>query len=88
MVLMFLNVADDEAKPQEEVCTGKQHAEADCQTLVADGRRRRRWRSWEPLELSNKKYEALLKERKKEPVEDFIKKNIVSQFTSLCSAAH
>ena len=39
---------------------------------------RRRRSSWEPLDKSNKRYETLLLERERQPVKDFIMKNIVS----------
>ncbi len=40
---------------------------------------RRRRSSWEPLELSNKKYDELLRQRGKQPDKNFIKNNIVSK---------
>ena len=40
---------------------------------------RRRRSSWEPLELSNKKYDELLRQRGKQPNKNFIKNNIVSK---------
>ena len=48
-------------------------------------RRRRRQLSWEPLDLNNKRYETILKERKSESAKDFMKDNIVSTCTCTCN---
>ncbi len=46
-------------------------------------KRRRRQLSWEPLDIINKRYELMLRERDNEPVKDYIKDNIVSTCTCI-----